>query len=485
MGKRKLGDMPSEKPEPGNEEEGQATEPVDESSSSSSEFVETDVVWILKLGRDGLLTYGDGGECNSNFPVYVTRNKLDTFGDARRIQLLKLLWELGEKTLDKHDHEPVQDLICPDLFPNRLKEAPHPWSWNMDQKMSYREKQRWTEKYGNSMKEFDEKHALKFPKGTAIRLGYLWLPSEFMVGVDGRVEICSPISGLERNSDNAALYAAISTLFEKMVPMYAKLGLIKRDKPTNLQVVVKAQSYVLEPGVQYSGKWHREGFRENIMASGIYYAEIEDGLNGGSLKFRIAQGPTEFYAENATGTGPNNESWDIDDIPTTREVPIHEGRAVVFGNELPHRFRALSNLGTKTAKRTFLTFFIVDPAQRIPSTADMQIILPLRMRQVVISAVRKTYNLELNEQVVDEIGEFRGSHPKTLEEAKSKREEFRAAIREDKTGFRTVGYGNSGDTVYIEQYETHNRIEWEGDYGNGFHSQSIEVEDWKDRGLAN
>jgi len=124
----------------------------------------------------------------------------------------------------------------------------------MDQIKNYREKQRWTEKFGNSRKDFDEKHALKFPKGTALRLGYLWLPSEFVVGVDGRVEICSPISGLERNSDNAALYAAISTLFEKMVPMYAKLGLIKRDKPTHLQVVVKAQSYLLEPGVQYSGK---------------------------------------------------------------------------------------------------------------------------------------------------------------------------------------------------------------------------------------
>jgi len=484
----KLGGTPAEKIVRGDKKDDQAMEQGEESSSSSSEFVESDVAWILKLGRDGYLEYGDGGGCESEFPVYYTRNKLDAFGDARRIQLLKLLWQLGESTLDKHDQEPVQDLICPDLFPNRLNDAPHPWSWNMarindlkerDREDYMYEKARWIEKYGTSRKEFDEKHTHKFPRGTALRLGYLWLPSEFVVGVDGGVEICSAISGLERNSDNAALYTAIATLFEKMVPMYAKLGLIKRYVPTNLQVVVKAQSYLLEPGVQYSGKWHREGFRENIVASGVYYAEIEDGLHGGSLKFRLARGPTESYARHAEG---------MDGYPTTRELPIHEGRAVVFGNELPHRFRALSNLGDKTAKRTFLTFFVVDPNQRIPSTADMQIILPIRMQQVVISAVRKTYNLELPEYVVDEIGEFRGNHPKTLEEAKLKREEFRAAIREDKTGFIEVGYGNSGDTVYIPQYETHDRLSWDGKdfgYGSGFHSQSVEDEDWKDRGLAN
>jgi len=483
-----LGDTPAEEPARGDEKEDKTMEADDESSSSSIEFVKTDVVWILKLGKDAYLHYGDGGGCDASFPVYFTRNKLDAFGNARRLHLLKLLWELGERTLDKHAHEPVQDLICPDLFPNRLKKVPHPWSWNMDRMDHLWEyqKEHFTEKYGISREEFDEKHAPNFPKGTALRLGYLWLPSEFVVGVDRTVEIRSAISGLERNSDNAELYASIATLFGKMVPMWAKLGLIKEDIPTNLQVVVKAQSYLLEPGVQYSGKWHREGFRENIVASGVYYAEIEDGLHGGSLKFRAARGPDDLYQTHARGAGPNGEDVDIHDIPTTRELQIHEGRAVVFGNELPHRFRALSNISDKTARRTFLTFFIVDPAQRIPSTADMQIILPIRLREVVILAVRKAFNIELAGYIVDEIGEFRGSHPSTLEEAKLKREEFRAAIREDKTGFVTLGYGNSGDTAYVEQWETHERLPWEGNgYGSGFHSQSIQDEDWKDRGLAN
>jgi len=490
-----FGDTPAEEPARGDEKEDKTMEVDDESnsssiddesSSSSIEFVKTDVVWILKLGKDAYLHYGDGAGCHANFPVYFTTNKLDAFGNDRRLHLLKLLWELGERTLDKHAHEPVQDLICPDLFPNRLKKVPHPWSWNMDRIWRQYEKDQFTRKYGISREEFDEKHAPNFPKGTALRLGYLWLPSEFVVGVDRTVEIRSAISGLERNSDNAELYASIATLFGKMVPMWAKLGLIKEDVPTNLQVVVKAQSYLLEPGVQYSGKWHREGFRENIVASGVYYAEIEDGLHGGSLKFRVAQGPNEFYAKDARGKGPNGEHVDIDDIPTTRQLRIHEGRAVVFGNELPHRFRALSNISDKTARRTFLTFFIVDPAQRIPSTADMQIILPVRLREVVILTVRKAFNIELAGYIADEIGEFRGSHPRTLEEAKLKREEFRAAIREDKTGFVTLGYGNSGDTTYIKQWETHDRLPWEGNgYGSGFHSQSIQDEDWKDRGLAN
>lgn len=186
------------------------------------------------------------------------------------------------------------------------------------------------------------------------------------------------------------------------------------------------------------------------MASGVYYAEIEDGLLGGHLKFRIKEGPLKGKV---VATGPNNESLDIHDKPTTREVPIHEGRAVVFGNDLPHRFRALSNLGDEAAKRTFLTFFVVDPAKRIPSTADIQIILPTRLRQVVILAVRKTYNLELTELVVDEIGEFRGSHPRTLEEAKLKREEFRAAVRENFSGFCNCGGEITDSYEYVELWE--------------------------------
>jgi len=442
----------------------------------------TDVSWIKKLGKSGTIYYGSGEEI-VNFPVYFTKDKLE-LGDIRE-ELLKLVYKLGERTKDMHEVEPVQDLICPDLFPNRLIEVPHPWLWSKQAVGGdINDHEEWTEKWGHTKEEFDKKHANNFPKGTAMRLGYFWRPSEFVISPKGDVEIISEISGLDWNT-NKSLYNAIAKLFAKMVPMWSQLGLIKTNEPTQLQVVVKAQSYLLEPGVKYSGKWHREGFRENIVASGVYYAEIEEGLSGGDLKFRDPKGPSNDWLEDAEAEGPDGEAVDLTELATTRELEVYEGRAVVFDNKIPHRFRALCNYGDKLAKRTFFTFFVVDPSKRIPGTADICIILLSDFRTIISSVVKNALGLDISNYVIDEIHGFRGNDPKTLEEAKTIREEFRAAIREDKTGFCEVGYGNCGNTEFIELWETPNKLSWEQPYGDGFHSQSIEEEKWSEKGLDN
>ena len=52
-----------------------------------------------------------------------------------------------------------------------------------------------------------------------------------------------------------------------------------------LQVVVKAQKYVLPPHLSCTGRWHTEGFTENIVAAGVYYIDVSNETSGGNLSF--------------------------------------------------------------------------------------------------------------------------------------------------------------------------------------------------------
>ena len=52
-----------------------------------------------------------------------------------------------------------------------------------------------------------------------------------------------------------------------------------------LQVGVKAQKYVLPPHSSYTGRWHTEGFTENIVAASVYYIDVSNETSGGNLSF--------------------------------------------------------------------------------------------------------------------------------------------------------------------------------------------------------
>ena len=80
-----------------------------------------------------------------------------------------------------------------------------------------------------------------------------------------------------------------------MLPGLRSLNLISDSKVTRLQVVVKAQKYVIQPNTSYSGKWHVEGFTENIVAAGVYYCKIDSGFAEDKVVFRPKVGPDPFY----------------------------------------------------------------------------------------------------------------------------------------------------------------------------------------------
>jgi hypothetical protein len=62
----------------------------------------------------------------------------------------------------------------------------------------------------------------------------------------------------------------------------------------------------------------------------------------------------------------SQEYWDqknvwLADREVEEEVPISTDTAIVFSNNLPHRFMAISNKTKEPRKRIFINFFVVDP----------------------------------------------------------------------------------------------------------------------------
>ena len=106
--------------------------------------------------------------------------------------------------------------------------------------------------------------------------------------------------------------------------------------------------------MSYAGRWHVEGQTENIVAVGVYYLQVDEGLEGGNLKFRPA-----------TSTKP----YDYEECSC--ELKTQQGAAVVFANMLPHRFRKIRNLTEEDKRRTFINFFIVDPSMPTTSTREV------------------------------------------------------------------------------------------------------------------
>lgn len=200
------------------------------------------------------------------------------------------------------------------------------------------------------------------------------------------------------DSANEPLYVALEAAFASMVPMWRDLGVVpdgEEPKPwrtvlcdatgvsdgvagliceylpvpfrrsCKLQVVVKAQAYLMPPGAAYAGKWHLEGLTENIVAVGAYYLEADPALQGGTIRFRNL----------------NTPAHDNINLVSTVEVQTREGCALAWANTLPHRVRRLhhpaqaarpggnAEAAAPLARRTFINFFVVDPTRPLPTLA--------------------------------------------------------------------------------------------------------------------
>ena len=206
--------------------------------------------------------------------------------------------------------------------------------------------------------------------GASLRHAYQWRPAKFLVGADGPVTIAGDVHNVPPAPRWDPLRRAIAGVFEAMLLRWRALKVVPpaglSGEPTRLQVIVKAQRYNIDAvgGMEYKGRWHVEGTsRERIVAAGSYYAEVDSRLEGGGLVFRSGgEAPSVHYRRAG--------------LELTAEVPVAAGTAVAWSNDCPHRFRALraggagggeagDGGGAGVACRTFLTFFVVDPARPI------------------------------------------------------------------------------------------------------------------------
>eukprot|EP01025_Chloroclados_australasicus_P046513 TRINITY_DN5129_c1_g1_i4.p1 TRINITY_DN5129_c1_g1~~TRINITY_DN5129_c1_g1_i4.p1 ORF type:complete len:314 (+),score=33.23 TRINITY_DN5129_c1_g1_i4:268-1209(+) len=216
-----------------------------------------------------------------------------------------------------------------------------------------------------------------------IILLYQWLPANFQIDRYGQVRITSYINGLGPREAFPELYEDIERVFEHLLPFvedclpqsqgfqYQTITL----KDRQLQVIVKAANYILQPGQFHEGVWHVEGMsHEHIIATAIYYYDASENMVDKGLTFRreIEEDEEEEVLMEYTHEYPapfeiEEQCIDLGTVQTGKR------KCVVFPNNYQHKLVGLENSSdTEVAYRKMICFFLVDPQQKIISTEDIR-----------------------------------------------------------------------------------------------------------------
>mmetsp|Transcript_3299 Transcript_3299/g.3613 ORF Transcript_3299/g.3613 Transcript_3299/m.3613 type:complete len:494 (+) Transcript_3299:73-1554(+) len=254
---------------------------------------------------------------------------------------------------------------------------------------------------------------------------FQWIPSEFSVIRDPstneptRTEIRSYINNLDRNDPrNADLYQDISEIFTDMVPGFEKVlntlkekdrinALKDTEKPAEIklgdcQVIVKIASAQVnqDKPVFDEGSWHLEGVEsEKIIATGIYYYDMKN-VEKTNLRFRTTLGGDIYnlnYPQNChefvrLHYGLNLKYIDGMDGADTAiklgRIPTKENLCLFFPNFLQHRVSKLElSPGATEGHRSILVFFLVNPFEKVISTAH----IPTPQQQLISTGDAKLY----------------------------------------------------------------------------------------------
>ena len=355
---------------------------------------------FIKIEVDRSVKYGDGGKATMIYPLFYQKELrlAKKFKDMLRAKLDRL----GSLRNDWHDDCPVLDIIDPDLGPNYYFQ------------------------YSNA-KNSAEINAL--PE----RQKYAWYPVDVIVKSDDSIQFLGPIHKLPI-AENKILYECFSEVFKQMLPGFRKLNITEEGKDCKVQVVFKAQKYVINPNVAYSGKWHVEGRTENIVAGGVYYCKIDEGFDQDVLVYRPKLAPDPFYAE-CCNTVVN------------AEIEVEEDTAIVFSNTLPHKFLKLENNTNEPLERLFVNFFIVDPSKPIESTT---------FYWEAEKALKKTKKFP--SVIIELILSFIVYRSNRFED-KIKRQVARESLKEEKSGWGFIHYGNSGDVEFVDPHTSIKKLD--------------------------
>ena len=215
-------------------------EKIDETTIDKPDF--------YRLHGDGVIEYGDGGYTLLVYPVWIHENL--PVKQSCRERLLRALYTLNEERRDFHPSpSPVEDIIDPDLLPYRPPSA-------FDRNRWIERRKKKLEKSDRELRYFNRDLAdgayNDLSEHEQIRDTYQWLPSDFIIDKDGKVDIKTRINHLPALSEYKQAYGDIAKIFHAMLPMFEQMKLIKLNSndEQKLQVIVKAQSYNLKAGKQ-------------------------------------------------------------------------------------------------------------------------------------------------------------------------------------------------------------------------------------------
>ena len=192
-------------------------EHIDETTIEKPDF--------YRLHGDQEIHFGDGGYAFLVYPVWIQEHL--PVSESRRQRLLNVFYRLNEQRRDFHQApSPVEDIIDPDLLA-----YPPPSTFDRD---------RWIARRLRQLEILDDRKSRHFKRDLndgeyndlseheQIRDTYQWLPSDFVIDQEGKVDILSPIHQLPAVPRYRQAYGDIANIFHAMLPMFEKLNLIKK-----------------------------------------------------------------------------------------------------------------------------------------------------------------------------------------------------------------------------------------------------------------
>lgn len=313
---------------------------------------------FAKVGNNSNLHYGDGGHCVTDYSLFFSKNLCI----KNTKKLTSILLKIGKERNDWNPKAPVLDIIDPDLHP--IYFPADKWISNRLEVMG--EENRYTSAIIKRELKKQSAESLVLDDPAHERYKYHWKPINVRIDCDlQEVKFLTDIAGLPKTDDTEVLYNELTHIFQKMLPAFQSMGVVKMGLENHLQVIIKAQMYRIDPGTSYEGKWHTEGVTERIVAVGSYYTHVDSFLDGGALEFSLKNFPDKSYAKlRYVGNYPDislNSSYEFEDESFVEGVDVRTGSAIVFSNELPHRFQKIVNTTDQKGFRVFVNFFVVDP----------------------------------------------------------------------------------------------------------------------------
>jgi hypothetical protein len=215
-----------------------------------------------------------------------------------------------------------------------------------------------------------------------------WIPANFSTN---EKKFTSKINNCDMD-DNKLLYNTISKIFLSSIKKFQKIFniLYENKKITNeiilsdyndLQVIVKIGSTELTPENPKSKatSWHLEGIREeNIIGTAIYYYDMNN-VTDSYLNFRsvIDEEPDyeqcQYYSVEQHYGLSDVENQDMTETDVILgKIKTKKDMLLIFPNFLQHKVEEFELIDkTLNGNRSILVFFLIDPRQKIISTADI------------------------------------------------------------------------------------------------------------------